>query len=99
MVRRITDALSSCPVKLLAMGSKSAKSAKISDSLLRRQRAASRDFSFLFSEFLEQAKEKKNQKRVNVLKIDTIFGQEIQLLFQIDACHRAKLMITIIGGS
>lgn len=58
MASLIIEALSNCEIWLLDKGSCSAMSVKISDSLLRRNRAASRDFSFLFSEFLFDDKNK-----------------------------------------
>ena len=51
------DALSSCELRLPGTGSNWDMSVKISDSLLRRQRAASRDFSLRFSEFLPRCEE------------------------------------------
>ena len=58
MASLIIEALSNWEIWLLDKGSCSAMSVKISDSLLRRNRAASRDFSFLFSEFLFDDKNK-----------------------------------------
>ena len=52
MARRMTDALSSWEVTEAGKGRLLASSKKTSVSLLRRQRAASRDFSLRFSEFL-----------------------------------------------
>lgn len=49
---RITDALSRCSISSAFNGNEVASSVKISVSRDRRQRAASRDFSFRFSLFL-----------------------------------------------
>ena len=51
----ITDALSRESMVDMGSGNWEASSVKISASLPRRLRAASRDFSFLFSEFLQVA--------------------------------------------
>lgn len=53
IVSLITEALSNWELRLVGTGNSWAMSVKISDSLLRRQRAASRDFSLRFSEFLQ----------------------------------------------
>lgn len=52
IVSLMIEALSNWELRLLGTGSRLAISVKISDSLLLRQRAASRDFSLRLSEFL-----------------------------------------------
>lgn len=55
MASRMTDALSSWEETLSASGSCCESAEKISDSLLLRHLAASRDFSLRFSEFLRRS--------------------------------------------
>ena len=57
MARRMTEALSSWDVTEAGRGRLLASSKNTSVSLLRRQRAASRDFSLRFSEFLHTIEE------------------------------------------
>ena len=65
--KRIIDALSSCSISSRRTGKTLAKSENISVSRERRHRAASRDFSFLFSLFLQ---EKEYTKINNLDKIE-----------------------------
>ena len=58
MTNRMTEALSNCAITDCLRGKPLAKSVNISVSRLRLHLAASRDFSFLFSEFLKTHKKK-----------------------------------------
>jgi len=63
---RMTDALSRASMVVMGNGSWLARSENISASLPRRHRAASRDFSLRFSEFLNK-KEKIVEMQHNML--------------------------------
>lgn len=86
MDKRIIDALSSCSTSSRRAGNTLAKSVNISVSRERRHRAASRDFSFRFSLFL--------QAREGIILIKYL-SRYLQKIKNIDKDYELKFIAAI----